>query len=201
MEEEEYDRLLNIYTGMSLRDRNHVGNFHYHPYEPTPYEALEKLFSQYKMKRSDHIVDFGSGKGRLLFYVHHLFQSHVAGVEMDEELHLEALMNKESYNGIEEDAIQFYHCFAEDYIIQPGDNRFYFFNPFSPQIFYKIVTNIMRSLEDHERDVELLLYYPSEEYMLFLESQTAFQLKEVIELPGLYEKDPSEKFLVYNMPY
>ncbi|MFY4776528.1 methyltransferase [Metabacillus sp. RGM 3146] len=204
MTEEDYDQLMNIRTGMSLKDMNRTMNIHYHPYEPTPYSALEKLFHQYELKSSDHVVDFGCGKGRLVFYIHHLFQASVTGVEMNETLYEEAIENKEYYleNSHEtEDGIQFQCCLAEEYEIDPMDNRFYFFNPFSIQVFYKIINNILLSMEKAERDVELVLYYPSEEYIMFLENQTIFELKEQVQLPGLYENNPAEKFLVYSVPY
>ena len=46
-----------------------------------------------------------------------------------------------------EDQIHFQCCLAEEYQINPSDNRFYFFNPFSIQIFMKIINNILISVE------------------------------------------------------
>ena len=56
------------------------------------------------------------------------------------------------------------------YQINPSDNRFYFFNPFSIQIFMKIINNILISVEKSVRDIELVLYYPSEDYIYFLDN-------------------------------
>ncbi|KZZ83753.1 class I SAM-dependent methyltransferase [Bacillus sp. SJS] len=202
--EEEYEQLMNIRTGIHLEDIKQKMNVHYNPYEPTPYAALDILFQQYKLDSSDQIVDFGCGKGRLAFYIHYFFHAAVTGVEMSEALYNEAVENKDYYveqvpDG--EEQIQFCCCLAEEYDIHPLDNRFYFFNPFSIQVFYKIIRNILLSMEQSGRDVELVLYYPSEEYIMFLENQTIFELKEEIQLPGLYENNPSEKFLVYWVPY
>jgi cyclopropane fatty-acyl-phospholipid synthase-like methyltransferase len=85
MEDPNYDELLNIETEGNQRGYNK--SFHYHRYEPTPYSALEKLFEEYELTSSDHIVDFGCGKGRLNFFIHHLFQASVTGIEMSEKLY------------------------------------------------------------------------------------------------------------------
>src|SRR4051812_19160080 len=129
MNEQDYDELLRIKTGEDVKRFNK--SFHYHPYEPTPYSALEILFDQYTCKRSDRIVDFGCGKGRLNFYIHYLFHATVTGIEMNEVFYQKAIENRISYRpkkNFREDNIHFHCCLAEEYRIDPADNRFYFFN-------------------------------------------------------------------------
>ncbi|MEH7116509.1 SAM-dependent methyltransferase [Neobacillus vireti] len=198
MKEYYYDKLLNIKTSGDQQGFNK--SLHYHRYEPTPYSGLEELFRHYEISRSDQIVDFGSGKGRLNFYLHYFYDVTVTGVEMNEDLYHEALLNQKRYvkkNG--KGKIQFVCCLAEEYEIKCIDNRFYFFNPFSIQVFRRVVNNILRSLEDTPREVELVLYYPSEEYSYFLEQDTAFELKKEITLPYVYENNHNERFLIYRL--
>ncbi|MEH7247750.1 SAM-dependent methyltransferase [Neobacillus niacini] len=202
MKERDYDEWLNIKTGGDHRGFNK--SFHYHRYEATPYPALELLFARYPLTSSDHIVDFGCGKGRLNFYIHHHFQSFVVGVEMNETLYQEAIENQTSYlkkNKTGKDKIQFHCCLAEKYEITPLDNRFYFFNPFTVPIFWKIINNILVSVENNKREIDIILYYPSEDYIYFLENHTIFELIEEVQLPGLYEHNPNERFLIYRLSY
>ncbi|MBS4209400.1 methyltransferase [Bacillus sp. FJAT-50079] len=200
MKEYYYDKLLNIKTS---GDQNEASlSFHYHRYEPTPYYALEQLFQQYELKSSDRVVDFGCGKGRLNFFIHHLFKATVVGIEMNEKLYQEALKNRSTYGGkskIKLEQIHFHCCLAEEYEIDPQDNRFYFFNPFSIQIFMGIIHNILLSAERNIRDIEIVLYYGSEEYMFFLENHTFFEFKEEIIIPGVYERNSYERFLIYRL--
>lgn len=202
MKELYYDELLNIET-----IENQIGfnkSFHYHRYEPTPYIGLEQLFEQYELKESDRLVDFGCGKGRLNFFVHYMFQASTVGVEMNEEFFEDAMKNLHSYTpreGITKEHISFHCCFAQDYQVNPLDNRFYFFNPFSVQIFMKVIDNILRSVEERHREVELILYYTNEDYVYFLDNHYAFELKQEIILPGLYNTDNSERFLIYRLVY
>jgi SAM-dependent methyltransferase len=197
VKERYYDELLNIHTAEKQKGFNKSS--HYYRYEPTPYSALEDLFNEYELKSSDHVVDFGCGKGRLNFYINHFFNAYVTGIEMNETFYLEAIENLNSYEKESNDKIQFCCCLAEEYQIDPFENRFYFFNPFSVQIFMKVVNNILLSVEESERDVELILYYPSDDYIYYLENDTVFELKQEVKIPGLYEFVPYERFLIYRL--
>jgi SAM-dependent methyltransferase len=197
MNEYYYDELMNIETCEEQYGFNKI--FHYHRYEPTPYSALEELFDKYKVKSSDRIVDFGCGKGRLNFYINYLFDATVVGVEMNKIYYQDAIENLNTYSKKNKDKIDFHCCLAEDYEISPLDNRFYFFNPFSEQIFIKVINNILDSFEKFEREIELILYYTSEDYSFYLENNTAFELVSEIKIKGLYENNSSEKFLIYKL--
>ncbi|MFD2043328.1 SAM-dependent methyltransferase [Ornithinibacillus salinisoli] len=199
MKEYYFDKLLNIRTAGkgSMEEPGH-----YHPYEPTPYSALETLFQQYEVKPNDHIVDFGCGKGRLIFFIHYFYHATVTGVDRSESFIRQAMENRERYgsrfkNSLEK--VQFQCCLAENYRVDSQENRFYFFNPFSVQIFISVINNIMKSVEGHPRDVEVILYYPSEDYIYYLVTNTPFNLKCEIQLTNLYEKDTSERFLIYQL--
>ncbi|WP_050615189.1 class I SAM-dependent methyltransferase [Bacillus testis] len=202
MKEEQYDALLAIMT-----EGNQQGfheSFHYHRYEPTPYKGLKQLFDSLDLNKNDTIVDFGCGKGRLSFFAHHFYHIKAVGVEMDDGFYKCAELNKEHYfhahNG-KKQAIQFVHCLAEDYEIRLEDTVFYFFNPFSVQIFMRVVDRILQSVEQHYRDITLILYYGSDDYVYFMENHSLFVLKEEIPIQGLYEHNDYERFLVYKLMY
>ncbi|MBS4175578.1 methyltransferase [Bacillus sp. FJAT-49736] len=202
MKDKYFDALLNIKT--REEQKGFLKSMHYHRYEPTPYEALETLFQEYELTSKDRIVDFGCGKGRLNFYIHHFFHAAVTGIEMNERFIRDAMANRESYlkrNLHGSNKIHFHCCLAEDYEINPRDNRFYFFNPFSVQIFMKVVNHILQSVEKMQRVVDLILYYPSNEYVYFLENQTSFTLLQEVLLPDLFEQNPNERFLIYRLDW
>jgi len=194
------DKLLHIRTGEE-KNITFPDSIQYNPYEPTPYKALEVLFQQYELSKKDQVVDYGCGKGRLNFYLHYFYNISVKGIEMDEGFYQEAIVNLRNYiehTNKNSDNLEFICCLAEEYTIDPQDNRFYFFNPFSVQIFRKVVQNILRSIEDFERQVDLILYYADKDYVYFLEDKTIFELHQEVKLPGLYEKNPYERFLIYR---
>ena len=202
MDEQYYEKLLNIKTSGEQKIFNN--SLHYNRYEPTSYSVLEILSKQYNFTAEDNIVDFGCGKGRLNFYINHFFDSTVTGIEMNTFFYKEAIDNKRDYlkkYKKKKDKITFLNYFAEEYNINPSDNKFYFFNPFSMQIFIKVIGNIMISIEEYERTVDVILYYPSDDYIYFLENNTPFVLLNEIKLPYLYDNDPRHSFLVYRLDY
>lgn len=191
----EYDRRLGIKT-IGLRDWE--GHHHYHGYEPTPYRALERLFEAYRFRPGDRVVDFGCGRGRVTFTIHNRFHVPVVGIEAHAKTYEEALNNKRTYRRKAKHIsapIKFKYGLAEHYEVQPNDNRFYFFNPFSHRVFQKVVGNIMSSVAAAPRTVDVILFYPMPEYKAVLEN-LSFQMINKIRVP--YVDDPLEKFLIYR---
>lgn len=200
MKEQEIDARLHIQT---IGDQMGVNKAaHYHHYEPTPYAALEQLFTHYEMQSTDRAVDYGCGKGRLNFYLHQRFHASVVGIEMNELFYKEALANLDRYARharVGTGQIQFHCCLAELYEVMPQDNKFYFFNPFSVQIFMRVMNQILDSIDQYPRAAEIILYYPSDDYIYYLDNRTPFEFKMEVVLPELYERDPRERFVVYQL--
>lgn len=200
MSEQAYDQLLEIATTGNQQGFN--DSLHHNRYEPTPYDLLDKLFERYSLSLEDCIVDVGCGKGRLNFYVHHLFGVKSAGIEMNPTFYTEALENKKRYVKRHKDAkshINFYNCLAQKYPLAAHDTVFYFFNPFSVAIFIAFVNKILQSVEEAPRTVEVILFFASQDYSDYLETNAVFQLIEEIQLPN-FHKDPRERFLIYRLP-
>ena len=80
MLKQRYEKKLNIRTA-GIREWKDP-NTPYNRCESTPYEALEKLFETFQLKKGDEVVDFGVGRGRVSFYTHHKFQVPVTGIEV-----------------------------------------------------------------------------------------------------------------------
>lgn len=199
MNELQFDQLLHIQT--TGDQYGYPTLTHYHRYEPTPYAALEQLFEKYSLESTDCVVDMGCGKGRVPFYVHHRFHIKVIGVEMNSTFYENALTNKTQYmkkNSVKNNAIDFQCVLAQDYLIQHKDNVFFFFNPFSVQIFRKVVDNILRSVEEEPRQIHLILYYPSLEYLHFLEYETNFELDKEIFLKEVSTHNINERILLFR---
>lgn len=173
-------------------------SFHHHRYEPTPYEVLEELFSTYIPSKTDCIVDYGCGLGRLNFYLDSRFSLSSTGVEYSLEYYRRAEENKEHYNG-KRDNITFVHCAAEDYIVSPKETVFYFFNPFSVDIFRRVINQILISWQKAPRTLTLILYYPEDDAIFYLENHTSFQLLDEIAAGEQIRTDRRERFCLYRL--
>ena len=198
MHERKYDNLLGIKTIGKREWRGQA--VHYSRYEATPYEALDRLFETYKIKKMDRVVDFGCGRGRVAFYIHNRFHVPVTGIEVHDITYDEALYNKMRYKKRArhiEAPIRFEYGLAEHYEVRPKDNIFYFFNPFSIKIFREVVGNILGSVWEHSRTVDIILYYPMPKYKKFLKHETPFELIDKVRIPGVSDKN--DKFLIYRL--
>lgn len=199
MRERAYEKGLNIKT--SGTQREFYENEHYNRYEATNYNVLEELCYDYFFDDNDSIVDFGCGKGRLNFFLSNRYNCSVTGIEMNKDLINEANRNKENYLMLHpncKNKIEFICCLAQEYQINKADNKFYFFNPFSVQIFSSVVYNILDSFADEPRCLDIVMYYPTEEFLLFLENNTPFNLYKKIET-SLYKNDLRDCFYVYRL--
>ncbi len=198
MAERKFDKKLQIQT-TGLREWGKEAS-KYNRYEPTPYQALETLFTKYKLTQEDRVVDFGSGRGRVAFYIHNRFNIPITGIEANDRTIDEAFVNKQRYRTKRQhlDAqITFQFSLAEQYEVEEADTCFYFFNPFSLNIFKKVIHNILRSVQQHERKVELILYYPLPEFKSFLQEHTGFHIINKVRTHGEHGK--YGKFVIYRL--
>lgn len=196
MGERKYDRMLGIRT-TGLREW--ADQTEYNRYEATPYAALDALFQAYRLNKGDQVVDFGCGRGRVAFYINERFQIPVTGIEANEKTLEEAYDNQYSYERkIKQSGapIVFEYGLAQHYQIKPVDNCFYFFNPFSVNIFRKVVKNILHSFRKHPRRMDLILYYPLPKFKQFLREATPFEVINKVKVPRMI--DHREKFIIYR---
>ncbi len=191
------DAFLHIHTEEIQTDGKDT--FHCHRYEPTPYRVLRTLFDALALSETDTLLDYGSGLGRLNFYTNHLFRCGGIGVELSCEFHRKALLNLREYRGVRKDRLQFINQRAEDYVIPGEVTVIYFFNPFSTDIFRSVMTNIEKSYEQCPRGITLILYYPEDNTVFYMERHTPFHLVCEIPMPEFFEKDRRERFAVYRM--
>ncbi|HOB41252.1 MAG: class I SAM-dependent methyltransferase [Limnochordia bacterium] len=195
MSAKKYDRDLGIKT-TGLREWDNTSL--YNRYEATPYRGMEALFQSYRLGRTGRVVDFGCGRGRVVFYIHRRFQVPVVGIEANDKTYMEALENKRRYREKARHIkapIRLKYGLAEHYVVKPQDSCFYFFNPFSSRVFEKVLRNIAASLEKHPREIDLILYYPLPEYKQAVRKHS-FRKINKIRVPGA--QDPYGKFVIYR---
>lgn len=198
-ENEKFEKFLGIESTEIVYNNRYKDE--YYRYEPTSYSGLicafdemEKVFTKY-----DRLVDFGCGKGRVLFYVNQRFQCEVCGIEVDEELYEIAMDNRSYFNtrfrGSDE-KIELICGKAEEYEIRPEDTVFYFFNPFDISVFEQVIGRLQKSVEEHPRRIFVMMYYPKEEYRTCMKHRH-FKLYQVVKLPT-YDMDWDEKVVIYE---
>lgn len=85
---------------------------------------------------------------------------------------------------------------AEDYQVKADENRFYFFNPFSADVFNETLVNITASMEEGRRETDIILYHPMPKYNKIMREHPSFELFNKLILPKA--RNRKEKILIYR---
>lgn len=180
-------------TGLRDWDKNKV----YNRTESTPYQALKDFAKVYKAHIDSHLVDFGAGKARVTIYLNDSLNIPVTGIEINDLTYNEAERNVEMYLSKKnaKSQITLLKEYAEEYIVKEEDNIFFFFNPFSTEIFIKVLRNIKESADIYNKEVEVILYYPINGYKESLESEGFELINKVKSSKAI---GFNEVFLVYK---
>lgn len=191
----QWDKLLRIKT--TGRDDSRSDQYRY-PYEPTPYSVLERLANSGWIGKKHTLLDYGTGKGRVCFYLSYQTRCKSVGIEYDERIYQPAMENKEtSVSGMR---ASFVKTSAEEYTVPKNVNRCYFFNPFSVEILRKVLARVYESYYEQPREILLFFYYPSDEYISCLMTQEQLMFLDEIDCMDLFEgKNSREKVIVFEV--
>ncbi len=193
--ENKWDKLLKIHT--VGRDDSNADQYHY-PYEPTPYSVLERLANTGYIHKENTLLDYGCGKGRVDFFLSSQTRCRAIGVEYDERIYKKAIDNKEK--AVSSGRIAFKGVNAEQFSVPKEVDRIYFFNPFSLEILQKVMHRILESYYDNPRELRLLFYYPSDEYISYLMTVDELMFSDEIDCKDLFPgNDARERIIIFEL--
>ena len=191
--EQTWDDSLHIRT--VGRDDTNSDEYRY-PYEPTPYCVLERLAESGLIRSGDVVLDYGCGKGRVGFFLSRQTGARTIGIEYDAHIYEGALENQRT--ALSRSA--FVLTRAESYEVPAEVNRCYFFNPFSVEILHKVMARIIESWYESPRELFLLFYYPSDEYISYLMTVEELEFYDEIECDDLFAGDARERIMIFQLP-
>lgn len=191
----QWDKLLKVKT--TGRDDSNSDQYRY-PYEPTPYCVLERLANSGLIGKKNTILDYGTGKGRVCFYLSYQTRCRSVGIEYDERIFDEAKENHE--RAVSGNRTSFMKANAESYSVPEDIDRCYFFNPFSVEILKKVLARIYESFYENPREILLFFYYPSDEYVSYLMTEEQLLFSDEIDCMDLFDgNNHREKILVFEV--
>lgn len=128
-------------------------------YQPTQVIALRKLLRVLDLAPGRVLVDFGSGKGRVLMVAAPFGFRDLRGVEFSAGLCEVAKRNIERYRTRSGNAATFevIHADAATYRVRDDEDVFFLFNPFDGEVVASVMANISRSYVERPRPM-LLIY-------------------------------------------
>lgn len=158
-------------------------------YDPAPAQTVRNLFSHLpKNELSDYtLVDFGSGKGRVMFVAAEYCFRKIVGVEFAEELHEVAVENILNYKNPQQKCsdIESICADAVNYKIPEDNCIFYFFAPFEKDVLFSVIENIKQSYQQSPRKMWILYITDP------VTHPTAF---EIIRNSGIFHQVRAEYF-------
>lgn len=158
------DVRLRIDTGF-YNDKLEQGiHFDSREYEPTRYKTIQKILNALELNKEDVFVDYGCGKGRVVFVVAMKKIKKVIGLEIDKKMLQIANSNLKNFNKnlspvelIDIDAANF----------DPKEGTILFmFNPFGEKTMINVIEEIKKSLKTYPRKIRIVYHNPKLENIL-----------------------------------
>lgn len=195
MNENAWDKLLKVKT--TGRDDSNADQYCY-PYEPTPYTVLERLANSGIIGKRNTVLDYGCGKGRVEFFLSYQVRCNCIGVEYDQRICASAMENQRT--AVSSGKVRFDMENAENYKISENVDRIYFFNPFSLEILRKVIARVRESYFMNPREILLLFYYPSDEYISYLMTVKELTFWDEIDCMDLFEgNNKRERIVIFEL--
>lgn len=131
-------------------------------YQASSYYLIEKAFDYLNQENvRGAIVDFGSGKGRVMAVAAYYGFKNITGIEFSISLCHEAEKNIEKTQPFFPDTT--FKIICDDvinYQIEEDKIVFFFFNPFDEVVLLQVVRKILLSLKERERKIYVLYLNP-----------------------------------------
>lgn len=132
-------------------------------YEGTNAYLFKRMFSQVRVDIPNScLIDFGSGKGKVMLMAAERGFPKVLGVEFSIELVEICRRNLEIFKRKTKSKTEFevIHMDAAEYQIPPEANLLFFSNPFDETLIEKVIANILMSLEKYPREIVVVHLFP-----------------------------------------
>ena len=168
-------------------------------YQGSNYFIIEKAFEYLKYENANNnILDFGSGKGRIMVVAAHYGFKNITGIDFSESLCREAEYNIEKIKHLFPSTNFKIICDdAVNYTIENDTNVFFFFNPFDEVIMLQVVKNILFSLKQKSRKIFIVYINPLHKEIFLsasFEEEYYFRKMKFLEFSILSKQSEEENY-------
>jgi predicted RNA methylase len=144
-----------------LDENANIGDPNRSHYEPSCWGALRRTLRWVPFSSEDVFVDFGSGKGRIVYLAARYPLKKIIGVEVVESLNEIARENiRKNIRRLRCKDITLVTMDVMDFDVPDDMTIAYFFNPFVNTIFTTVMDNILRSLNKNPRTLWIIYNTP-----------------------------------------
>lgn len=151
----------------TLSNKRNTSIMKYSPTHSRQFQAaIEMLDDEIKNHR---FIDFGCGKGKVLFLAAEAGFTKITGIEIEKQLFD---ITKQNIHNSQFRNIDVYNMDALKYTV-PGDaSLFYFYHPFDIWVFEQVLSNIVESVINHPRNAYIIYVTPVHEELFYPERFT-----------------------------
>jgi Histone methylation protein DOT1 len=151
-------------------------------YVPTSRFVVPRVLRRIGVGQDDVFIDFGSGKGRVVYQAAQFPFKRVIGVEIAEELNRIARYNVEhNRDRLICGDVELVTGDAVTYQVPDDVTVAYFYHPFEGRIFARVIDNLVASLDRNPRQLRIIYVYPkSAGYLL---ETGRFELERKMKAP------------------
>jgi hypothetical protein len=134
-------------------------------YTPSHWLTLPRILARREVAPQDVFVDFGSGKGRVVYQAARRYSfGRVIGVEISEHLNSMARANIDRNRlRLRCQEVELVTSDVLDYKIPDDVTVAYFYNPFRGDVFSAVIAGLLRSLDTHPRPLRVIYHRWEEE--------------------------------------
>jgi SAM-dependent methyltransferase len=118
---------------------------------------LKRIVSSLKITKNDSFIDFGCGKGKMIFLMSKFSFRKVDGVEISEKL---CIIAKNNLKKLKVQNAEIFNSDAKLFDKIDDYNYIYFFNPFSAKVMKDVMKNIEKSLHNVPRALTIIYFNP-----------------------------------------
>lgn len=122
---------------------------------------LQRLADSGYIRKTNTLLDYGCGKGRVDFFLSWQTRCQSIGIEYDERIYEKAVQNQKA--AVSSVRVVFKKINAEYFTVPESVDRFYFFNPFSIEILQKVLCRILESYYAEPRERIIIFKISAEE--------------------------------------
>ncbi len=131
-------------------------------YQGANYYLIEKAFDYLQSINANRsIIDFGSGKGRVLVVAAHYGFRNITGIDFAKALCISAEQNINQIQSLYPSTKFTVICDdVINYKIKESENVLFFFNPFDEVVMLQVIKNILKSLKEKPRQIYIVYINP-----------------------------------------
>lgn len=159
---EEYYRRWGLDTKGPDFDHQFDGTSDFVGYVPSPWRVLRTLLPAVGLEPDDVLLEYGSGKGRVVIWVASRFPvRRIIGVEHNRDSIAAALANLRNWRRpLRCQAVEFTYGDAREFVVPDDVTIVYLFNPFVGVTFTQVLAHLRASLARRPRPLRVIYLYP-----------------------------------------